>query len=719
MSSYIKQLTFVMLALSMTALTGCGSDDDGNVATESPIWCKAPETLTEDGTACEFIPQQCNYPEVPDPDAAGLCIMDTNAWIDGSNGITMPAPSYIAGPGELVVYYQIDDASIDLSAWGIHHWNNADCSSWADFGADEGTAWGVPTTPDGIDENFGAYWILNVIDTPNCVNFIPYDNDSLQTQDIIYDISTPEQNPTGNLYVLDLVADDAFADFIIPHPRTFPSLVVPGGASLTCTAPEVLNEAGDACIADPTVLVTFVPAETALHLRGGFNEWSAEEGSDYQFDYNDGVFTLVAAIPASVDPYEFKVADLNWSEATSFAAMETEGDVVLGEAKTLMVGEGEGENLKIIVTEDANYQFTFDASDPENPTLTVIEVLYDGVMYVKGSMNGWSNTIPMTYEGDSMYTFVMALDATEVDMPYEFKIADSNWTEATNFGAAVGEEALVVGEAKTLVFGEDIAQNITLEIATAANYKFTLDATDPAAPVVTVENAIPYGNVDLLLKGSMSDWGGVTDGYTFIYADNHYTLNAVIAAGSHAFKIADADWTATSDIAGIVGESVDVILDEAITLAVKATTGENADLKMEVAADAILKFDLDASNKVSPVLTVTEVIPYQARTMYLKGDMNGWGTDEAYAFTYDLGIYTLETEVVAGTYAFKVASDGWEDDSTIGAVVDGAAVIFDEALKVTLPGNGNMSLTVDTTATLVFTVNAITPEKPELTVSLK
>ena len=108
-----------------------------------------------------------------------------------------------------------------------------------------------------------------------------------------------------------------------------------------------------------------------------------------------------------------------------------------------------------------------------------------------------------------------------------------------------------------------------------------------------------------------------------------------------------------------------------------------------------------------------------ARTMYLKGDMNGWGTDEAYAFTYDLGVYTLEVEVAAGTYGFKIASDGWEDDSTIGAVVDGDAVVLDEALTATLPGNGNMSLTVDTTATLVFVVDATTPDMPKLTVSVK
>lgn len=715
MSSYVKQLTFALLALSITTLTGCGSDDDGSIATESPIWCKSPETLTADGTACEFVPQQCNYPEVPDPDTAGLCVMSKEAWIDGSNGITMPAPSYVAAPGELVIYYSIDDESIDLSVWGIHHWNNVDCNSWSEFGPDEGTSWGVPRTPDGIDANFGAYWILGINDAPNCVNFIPYDNDTLQTQDLTYDISSPEKNPTGSLYVLDLVADDAFADFIFPHPRTFPSLEVPGGSSLTCTAPEVLNEAGDACIADPTVLETFVPAETTLYLRGGFNDWSAEEGSDYQFDYNDGIFTLVAAIPAAADAYEFKVADLNWSEPTSFAAMATEGDVVLGEAKSLMVGEGEGENLKLMVTADANYQFTFDASDPENPTLTVIEVLYDGVMYVKGSMNEWSNTTPMMYEGNSVYTFEMALDVAD----YEFKVADSNWTEATNFGAAVGEEALTVGAAKTLVFGEGIAQNITLAITEAANYKFTLDATDPAAPVIIVDNAIPYGNVDLLLKGSMSEWGGVTDGYTFNYADNHYTLSTVVAAGSHIFKIADADWTATSDIGAIVDATADVVLGEALDLALKSAAGDNGNIGLELAADMFLTFDLDASNKVSPVLTVTEFTPYQARTMYLKGDMNGWGTDEAYAFTYDLGVYTLEVEVAAGTYGFKIASDGWEDDSTIGAVVDGDAVVLNEALTATLPGNGNMSLTVDTTATLIFVVDATTPDMPELTVSVK
>jgi hypothetical protein len=103
-------------------------------------------------------------------------------------------------------------------------------------------------------------------------------------------------------------------------------------------------------------------------------------------------------------------------------------------------------------------------------------------MYVKGTMNEWSNAQEMVYDGNNIYSSEYVLDATS----YEFKVADADWTEATNFGAATGDEALELDMTKDLVFGEGIAQNITLDIVTAGTYKFSLDATDTSAPVLTV-----------------------------------------------------------------------------------------------------------------------------------------------------------------------------------------------------------------------------------------
>ena len=107
--------------------------------------------------------------------------------------------------------------------------------------------------------------------------------------------------------------------------------------------------------------------------------------------------------------------------------------------------------------------------------------------------------------------------------------------------------------------------------------------------------------------------------------------------------------------------------------------------------------------------------------MYLKGSMNGWSTDAAYLFTNVAGTYTLEATLTAGTQEFKIASDGWEDDSTIGGF-DGSTVVtvdvpLDVAVK-TLGAANNLTFEA-TAATYIFTIDATSAGNNSLTISLK
>lgn len=710
MTGYTKKIASVMLAIMVALMAGCGGSDGTEIVTESPLWCKAPETINEAGTACELVITQCNYPEVANPETL-LCEMSLEAWIDGSNGITMPEPVYIAGAGEVVYYYNLSGG--DYDGWGLHAWNNADCQSYADYDRPEGgTAWGSSLPYDGIDPNFGAYWIMNIIDTPNCTNFIPYNFDAgIQTPDLSADLSTAATNPTGNFYVLE-----GNESIVFPHPRTFDSLVVPGGSTpppLTCEAPLVLNEAGDACIPDPTALETFDPEATTLYLKGGFNDWANDE--NYVFAYEDGIFIMVASLTASAEPYEFKVADANWSEPTSFGAADGEAEIVIGESKNLVVGEDVTVNLTITVASDANYQFYFNAKDPENPTLTVTEVIYNKPMYVKGSMNEWAATTAMTYQGDSIYESVMTLEAAD----YEFKVADAAWTEATNFGAAASDEALTLETAKSLVFGEDVAMNITMTIAEAGNYKFVLDATLPEAPVLTVSNAVPYGSFELYMKGTMNGWTQ-TEGYGFTHSDNHYSLVTLLEPATHEFKVAPDGWEDEATIGGFPDNN-EITVGTELNVAVK-NDGGTENLRLIVDSAKMYSLDIDATDKTAPILLVEEYTPYMARPMMLKGSMNGWSNDVAYEFTYEAGIFTLETTLDAATHEFKIASADWEDDSTIGALPDASSVTVGTPLNVAIKDDGgteNLTLVVDATTTYIFTVDATTIASPTLTVTVK
>jgi hypothetical protein len=711
MSMYMKKLLTTMLfAISAAALSSCGGDQVGLTGTaETSLICKAPETLTDDGTACELIIVPCNYPEVPNE--LGLCEMDTGAWPDGTNGITMPEPEYIPKDDEIVLYYALKEG--EYTGWGLHAFNEGLCTSWAMFdgpgGETTGTSWGIPIDPVGVDPNFGVYWVMDITDNRNCGNWIPYNFDaSLQVQfTAIAQLADETVNPTNRFFLLEGL------DLVFPHPRTFDSLVVPGGSTLICEDPQVLNETGDACIDDPTALVTFVPGEATLYLKGSFNDWTTNE--DYVFEYADGVYTMVASLAAAAEDYNFKIADDLWSEPTSFGATATEEPVVLGEDKTLVVGEDVGQNITLTVSADANYQFIFDATDPELPVLTVIEVPLKRVMYVKGTLNEWSNSQAMVYEGDNIYSSVFTLEATD----YEFKVADANWIDDTNFGATLGDEMIDLDTPKSLVFGEGVAQNITLTITEAGNYKFVLDATSTEAPLLTVSTAVPYGNNELYLKGTMNDWSQV-EGFGFAYADNHYTLATLLEPATHEFKIAPDDWNDAASIGGLPDNAL-ITLDEALTVAVK-DDGGSENLRFVVDASAMYQFDIDATDKHAPVLLVSEYTPFVARTMMLKGTMNDWSNDVAYEFTYAAGIFTLETTVDAATHEFKIASADWEDDSTIGGLPDMNLVTVAEPLTVAIKDDGgteNIRLVVDAQTTYIFTVDATIVGAPVLTVTVK
>jgi pullanase-associated domain-containing protein len=715
-----KLMSLVTLIFLASVLTACGGNSEKTAVVETPLWCKSPETINDAGTACELVITPCNYPEVANPDTQ-LCEMDRGEWRPGANGIDMPQPVYTAGANEVVYYYQL--TSGDYTDWGLHAWNNDDCNSYADFDRPiGGTSWTAPLAPTGIDPNFGAYWVMNIIEAPNCAYLIPHNLEtSTQTADLRVELATAETNPTGSFFILEGFEED----YIFPYPRTFASLVVPGGATLTCEAPLIINEAGDECITDPSIVATFVPGESVLYLKGEFNGWFGEATDDdlktYNFNYVEATSTYVMATSLTAGTYSFKVADIDWSDATSFGTATGEEEVVIGEAKTLTVTDGQ--NISITVAADGNYQFSFDASDPENPVLTVTEVSLGKVMYVKGSINGWANTSPMVYEGNNIYTSVYSLAAGD----FEFKVADDDWSDPTNFGASVGDLVQELDVAKTLVQGRDeagdpLAQNISLTIASDGSYKFTLDTTDPQAPILTVSNAIPFGNAVMFLKGTMNGWGGVADGFEFSYADNHYTLIATLTPNTddngdiiaHSFKISDPTWADGSTVGSVDGDGA-LVVGEARTMTLP---GANIDLL--VSSETLYKFDLDATNKAAPILTVTEHVPFAGRAMYLKGAMNGWSTNEDYLLSYADNTFTLITSIPAGSYEFKIASDGWEDDSTIGALPDSGVVTVAEALTVATKTNGgadNLSLEVPVDTLYKFVVDTSDAAAVTLTVT--
>jgi pullulanase len=98
--------------------------------------------------------------------------------------------------------------------------------------------------------------------------------------------------------------------------------------------------------------------------------------------------------------------------------------------------------------------------------------------------------------------------------------------------------------------------------------------------------------------------------------------------------------------------------------------------------------------------------------------MNDWGvTDE---MTFDgVASYSLELDLVAGDYAFKVADADWAA-ANFGFAVEGQAVTLSRPSNLTGGGdsqNINLTIPVDADGTYRFDFKIVNPAAPALTVS--
>lgn len=229
---------------------------------------------------------------------------------------------------------------------------------------------------------------------------------------------------------------------------------------------------GAGLAADATSGAPDIPpyAATTVFIRGAMNGWGEVDAFSYA---GEGIY--MASIDIAAGSYEFKVASADWS-TVDFGAGGDGQAVTLGQAKTL--GRS-GANLQVNFANAATYVFVLDASNKDAPVLTVQELPPYGVdttVYLKGAMNGWSNNDPMSYVGGNVYSVDINLEAK----PYEFKFADANWG-AINYGATDG--AFTLGQGKTLEYN---AGNLSLNVSEAGAYRFSVDASVPAAPVMTI-----------------------------------------------------------------------------------------------------------------------------------------------------------------------------------------------------------------------------------------
>ena len=206
-------------------------------------------------------------------------------------------------------------------------------------------------------------------------------------------------------------------------------------------------------------------------------------------------------------------------------------------------------------------------------------------------------------------------------------------------------------------------------------------------------DVVPYGDTVVYLRGDLNGWGAVD---AFDYQGNGiYDIALPLTGGTGiTFKVASEDWAAVNLGATVDTDTV-VVEGEDKNL---GTTDFN--LTFTPGIDATYLFQLDATDTSAPVLNVVNEEPFPGTAVFLRGSMNGWGTDTA--FNYDGGrIYSVATTLAADTHFFKVASDDWATVN-LGATVDTDTVVNLAEEKLLGATDFNLEITIDTAQSYVF-----------------
>ena len=671
---------------------------------------------------CYTPPLSCPNYKAIDESGTYDCVIPPQNPIDGA-----PPAEYVAGAGEAVAFYRNANHVLgaDNSALYenivIHTWNNDDCTAYADDSIS--ASWGISGAElAGIDNNYGAYWIVNLVDEPsNCANIIFNDvktgkkiSDSDLTMPLGSASDVTLHNVDKNAY-----ADDAFPPnnldgllIINQHPyfgaEASSGLKACGwglapdasgekclGEELTgdlaCPAGSIAVGVGTEDIASKCVL-EFEPDSTDLFIKGGFNGWSATDDAKftyagngmYQLNYTyttEEECTVVVATDDvegedCIDNHDFKVADADWSEPATFGSIKGGDQSGVGKTITMTVGAGVGQNMKVEMGKDKLYQYLVDASDVTSVKFTINEVPVDAFPM----LNIGTKTIAFDYTSDGKYLAVVVLAAEN----NTFTISDPD-------NGAIGTDNIMATDTpKALEAGGGSLSFMSA----AAEYYFTLDLSDAAAPKLEIVKGAPWGANTVYIRGSINGWSAPADDQMVWDAgsESYSVIYGLEAGGDHQFKFAVADWSTVNLGFGDVSFSGDA---DAITV-----TNAGGNMGLNVAKSSTYQFNVSFDGAGKEVVKVSEAPLYLPGTVSSTGWAFGTGNQLTFMPT-DSGnaaeashVYSVEIDYVGGATEFKVADAGWGGNFgyDFGAESD-VNIVLGEALPLK-KGGANLKLDI-------------------------
>ncbi len=191
MSSYTKLLKLFSLLFVVIFLAGCPASVDPGV---DLLTCDLPQIPDASGTSCiDPPPLVCPAPLVPN--------QDNNACVAGVDP-NAPAPSVFPGDNQAILFYNRANQGAantpgdpTYDRWKLHNWNSDSCDAYAPESL--AASWGNGLVHDGVDPNYGAYWILNLKDGyGDCGNFIIHDIDEKEMGGADFTMNLVQDDPT-------------------------------------------------------------------------------------------------------------------------------------------------------------------------------------------------------------------------------------------------------------------------------------------------------------------------------------------------------------------------------------------------------------------------------------------------------------------------------------------------------------------------------------------
>ena len=333
----------------------------------------------------------------------------------------------------------------------------------------------------------------------------------------------------------------------------------------------------------------------------------------------------------------------------------------------------------------------------------------NATVYARGLAGDWGTTNPMTFIGNGVYQLDIAL-APHADGSHPFKIASEDWA-TVNFGAPNADDTSVTLNDEIVLASP--GENFAFAVEADGNFRFRLDASDTAAPVLKVIDlaTAPFGETVIFARGAFNEWG-TGNPLHYVGAGVYQGVVTVDEAGEPAFKVASEDWS-TVNLGAADASAATVAIGVGYS---GFLGGSNDNLTLAATEANAYLFTLDAAMSDAPTLWAAPFRPFGNTEVFVRGGMNGWGTTHPLVFKGAAG-YAVMVELDAQSYEFKVASEDWAtvnlgaEDETMRDVVVGTP--FTGLVE---NGQTNLLLEVDAAGVYRFRLDGSRRVPPIITV---